>query len=203
MNNNFAYLNDAPAQGLEREVRAMRSHFSGTIWYALACGLAFIPAYFCLNLISGPYWAFRMTLWVFLAGYAWLLRRWSGGKFLTCLFPLFLLLVLAFAGLPQTNFLVAAIVILAWIRSGVCFAGKGARSLAVELGVSAGGALLVNLLAPHSGLTWALAVWLFFLVQSLFFVMGPDSAAQAWIDPYRPEPFEQARQRAERILSEE
>ena len=200
MNDNFEYLHHSPVQSLEKKVQTLRSHFSGTIWYALACGIAFVPVYLSLNLVAGPYGAFRLTLWAFLAGYAWLLRRWTGARRLACAFPLALLLALAMAGLPRTSFLAASIVVLAWVRSGICFSGQGLRSLVVELGVSAGGALLVTLLAPSSGLTWALAVWLFFLVQSLYFVAGLEGKT-AWEGPYKAEPFEQARQRAERILS--
>ncbi|MBI9077065.1 MAG: hypothetical protein JEZ02_16770 [Desulfatibacillum sp.] len=190
----------SPLLNLEKEIKTMRNHFSGTIWFALACGLLFVPATMALGIFAGPYWAFRLVLWGFLAGYALLLRRWANARTLSCLFPLTLLLALVFVGLPRVTFLVAALVILAWIRSGIYFSGPGARAWVMELGVSVGGAMLVNMLSPHSLLTWALAVWLFFLVQSLFFVLGPDNGA-TWEDPFKPEPFEQARQRAERILS--
>ena len=55
------------------------------------------------------------------------------------------------------------------------------------------------ILTPLSVLSWALAVWLFFLVQALYFVLFEiDHSPQEDIDR---DPFDQARTRAEKILS--
>jgi hypothetical protein len=66
--------------------------------------------------------------------------------------------------------------------------------------VGVGGAALVASFFPHSTVAWALGVWMFFLVQSLYFVltgdMGDGEEEDVVLDP-----FEKARRQAEEILS--
>ncbi len=174
--------------------------FAGTIFFALGCGIAFIPAFKILAFFTGGYIAFRLILWTFLAAYGIMLYRWSSARKITAAFPLALLLVLILAGLPKTTFLISAIVVLAWIRTGICFPRPAAGGVLAEAVLTFGGALLVNLVAPYSTISWAMAIWLFFLVQSLYFILRPG-ISQAWEDQDKPGAFEQARQKAQRILS--
>ena len=71
---------------------------------------------------------------------------------------------------------------------------------AIEAALCSGGGALVVFFTPHSAITWGVTVWMFFLVQSVYFVIfadfGEKSEKQVEIDP-----FHQARTRAERILS--
>lgn len=172
---------------------------SATILFALGCGITFIPAFMGLSVFVGPYAAFRLTLWIFLAVFSLLLCRWSKTSIISCAFPLILLLVLVFAGLPKATFLLAAIVVLAWIRSGICFTKPVVKAVFAEIALTLGGAVLVDMLTPHSVATWALAIWLFFLIQSLYFVLTPGERVLE-NDP-KPDAFEQAKQKARRILS--
>jgi hypothetical protein len=139
-------------------------------------------------------------LWLWTALYALLLVRWSRRGLLEVLFPL---AVLGLWGwhLPQApGTVVMALAILSWVRSGICFPVPPGRAALREALVCGGGGLLVAALAPHSTLSWALGIWLFFLIQTLFFVVFETgmrgSAARAAEDP-----FERSRRLAEEILA--
>ena len=99
-----------------------------------------------------------------------------------------------------TTFLFTAIVLLSWIRSGICFKGNSpAKRLAVEMALGLGSGLLVGGAVPEVTLVWALGVWLFFLIQALYFVLLEyQSDGQTGIEV---DPFEKAKMAAEKILS--
>jgi hypothetical protein len=62
-----------------------------------------------------------------------------------------------------------------------------------------GGAALVTCFFPHSMTALALGVWMFFLVQSLHFVLTGD-LGDAEEDDVVLDPFEKAQRQAEEIL---
>jgi len=65
--------------------------------------------------------------------------------------------------------------------------------------LSLGGGALVALFTPVSEISWALGIWLFFLIQALYFLLFEktgDKIADTEIDL-----FEKARMEAEKILS--
>ena len=90
--------------------------------------------------------------------------------------------------------------ILSWVRSGLCFPGPPGRVVVREALICSGGGILVQALMTHNAVSGALGIWLFFLVQALFFVRfdtgNVDFAAEAAEDP-----FERARQRTEDLLA--
>jgi hypothetical protein len=59
--------------------------------------------------------------------------------------------------------------------------------------------MLVGSFAPISLTNWAVAIWMFFLVQALYFVFFEDHHLSG--QELRPDTFEQAREQAEKILS--
>ncbi|MHC1743479.1 MAG: hypothetical protein AB9873_10665 [Syntrophobacteraceae bacterium] len=171
-----------------------------TIVMGLAFGLLFVPVSTALNLLLPWHGAFRLTLWIFLAAYAGVLCRWAGASLAACGFPLAVLLASSFWLRSDNDFLCFLALILSWVRSGVCFRNPVWRALAAEVVVGLGGTALVVFFAPHSMVAWALGVWMFFLVQSLYFVLigdlGDAEESEAPVDP-----FEKARRGAEEILS--
>jgi len=56
----------------------------------------------------------------------------------------------------------------------------------------------VAYLDPRTAVTWALGIWLFFLIQSLYFMIIDTAFENRPEEP--PDAFEQARMRAEGIL---
>lgn len=173
-----------------------------TIFFGLMCGLSFVPISIALGYFL--YWpvTFRLTIWAYLVLYLFLLTRWGNVSLLSVVFPILLLLIAVFLGHPGTAFLFLALGILSWIRSGICFHGGLLKMLAAELAICLGGAVLVAYFGPHSTMSWAMAVWMFFLVQSLYFVVFADIGA-AQEEKIRLDPFDQARGQAEKILSSE
>ena len=170
-----------------------------TILFGLMCGLFFIPVSMVLGYIV--YWpmAFRLAIWSYLALYGLLLTRWGKVSPISIVFPLLILLVFVFWGNSNSAFLLLALGILSWIRSGICFQRPLFKILGAELLVCIGGGVLVAYFAPHSTLTWAMGIWMFFLVQSLYFVLMGDISDEE--ERLAVDPFEQARKHAERILS--
>ena len=171
-----------------------------TIVYGLLAGTSFIPIVMAMSSVMEWTAAFRMAMWLVLAGYLAMLTRWGRVNLLSIVFPLLLLLPLVFWGETNSGFLILALGVLAWVRSGVCFQGGLLKTVVTEVALCCGAGALVAFFTPHSTITWGVAVWLFFLVQSIYFVFfadfGEKEEEQAECDP-----FHQARARAERILS--
>jgi len=115
--------------------------------------------------------AINAAIFLCLAAYSAFLAR-SSGRSLRALFaPLFMLAaVMAVAG-SVTGFVVPAAAGLSWIRSGICFPGSMPRRVCAEAITSAAGLALAWLLQPPGPYGWALSMWMFGLIQALYFVV--------------------------------
>jgi hypothetical protein len=171
-----------------------------TVVLGLLFGLAYIPMVVSLGYLLGRAMAFRVTACVFILVYALFLARWGKARAGAILFPVVVLLGCAFWVRSGNDFVLLAMAILAWIRSGVCFQGSLLRSAVLEFALCFGGGVLVNLFEPRSPVAWALGIWMFFLIQSLYFVFSGGREAASRAVPLM-DPFEAARRQAERILS--
>lgn len=171
-----------------------------TIVMGLAFGLLFVPVSTTLDLFLPWSWAFRLTLWLFLAAYSLVLCRWAGAGLPACGFPLAILLASSFWVRSSHDFLFLWVLVLGWVRSGVCFRKSLWKAVGAEVLVGLGGAALVAFFAPQSMVIWALGVWMFFLVQSLYFVLTGDVGGTEETEVVL-DPFEKARRQAEEILS--
>ena len=103
------------------------------------------------------------------------------------------------AGRPSEAFLGAALIV-AVARSGFLYRGKPARTVVVEAGLVFGGLLAARALAGSTLLSAGLAVWAFFLVQSLFFLVG--GVRERPPDEQGIDPFQRARKRALALMEE-
>ena len=170
-----------------------------TIVWGLIGGLVYIPLCSALSLMCFWPLGLRLSLWILLAGYAVLLSRWASRPLRSVGLPLLLLLLSAFLIESATAFLFTGIVILSWIRSGICFKRKPLlKRLGAEVGLGLGSALLVSGAVPGVTPVWALGVWLFFLIQALYFVLFEyQRGSQTRIEV---DPFEKAKMAAEKIL---
>ena len=171
-----------------------------TIVWGLVGGLFYFPLCSAFSLVVFRPLNIQLTLWILLSGYAVLLSRWASRPLKSIGLPLLLLLPALFLIESATAFLFAAFVVLSWIRSGICFKRKPVmKRLAVETALSLGSGLLVFGAVPEVTPVWALGVWLFFLIQALYFVIFEyQSDCQAGIEV---DPFEEAKMAAEKILS--
>jgi hypothetical protein len=115
--------------------------------------------------------ALNAAIFLCLAAYSAFLAR-SSGRSLRALFaPLFMLAaVMAVAG-SVTGFVVPAAAGLSWIRSGICFPGSMPRRVCAEAITSAAGLALVWLLQPPGPYGLPLGMWMFGLIQALYFVV--------------------------------
>jgi hypothetical protein len=180
----------------KQESRPVRT----TILFGLFCGLAFIPICMVFEYTTAWPIIFRLTVFSFLTLYALILARWGGKRRLAVIFPLLILFLFFFTQNSTAAFLLLVLGIFSWIRSGICFENAFARSLGTELLLSIGGGSLVAYFNPHSALTWALGIWMFFLVQSLYFMIIPGTEEDDIAEVM--DAFEQARMRAEGILKD-
>ena len=170
-----------------------------TLVFGLLSALALVPVLWYQRSYGAWPMALELAIWFDLAVYAVLLCRWSRIRFAAVLFPLSLLLGVALWPRTHAGFMLMALGIFSWIRSGVCFRKTPLRALTAELVTVLGGSLLIALWWPRSTLSWAVALWLFFLVQSLYFFFVPANKAVREISEVS-DPFEQARREAERVL---
>ena len=160
-----------------------------TIVFGLASGLLLLPVAW----LNASHWgwsaAFQLALWAEAALYALLLARWSRTGLLSLVFPLGILLGAALWPQVSAAFFLLGLGIFSWIRSGICFKRHVLRGLMAEVVTVGGGAALVAMCRPTTPLTWVVAVWLFFLVQALYFFMvpgvSPSTGTQGDEDPFQ------------------
>lgn len=181
-------------------MKAVKNPIRKTIFYGLLCGLSFVPLSLAQNAFFVWSSAVCLTLWLFLAGYAILLSHWCKKAFIFSVFPLLLLVPTFFLSDSMVLFFILALMVISWIRSGICYPRPGVMGLAVELLLCFSGAVLVQMFTPASVLSWALGVWLFFLIQSLYFVFL-EHTANPKQEPAQMDAFERASRQADRILT--
>jgi hypothetical protein len=173
-----------------------------TVLFGLICGISFIPLNLVLNRMF--FWpsTICLTLWLFSAGYGLLLGHWSKNKIMPVLSPLLILFIAAFLVESVAAFFFLALAVISWIRSGICFQEHGGIKLVVELLLCGVGGALITTFTPGSAFVWALGIWMFFLIQALYFVVFDSKAiaVEEEIDLVI-DPFERASRRAADILS--
>ena len=170
-----------------------------TIVWGIISGLAYIPLSFALSRVVSWPLNLQLSLSTLLAGYAILLSRWAHRPLRSLFYPLVLLLLASFCIRSTTVFWLTALGVLSWTRSGICF--KNAfivKRLAAEIGLSLGAVIFLSRTVPAIDSFWALGVWLFFLMQALYFVLFEDGKERE--TQIEVEPFEKAKMAAEKIL---
>ncbi len=173
-----------------------------TVLFGLICGISFIPLNLVLNTTFFRSIAICLTLWLFTAGYAVLLCRWSGQKLMPVSYPVLFLFLTAFVVQSIGAFFFPALAVISWVRSGLCYQEHRGIRLVVELFLCGAGGGLIAVFTPGSALQWALGIWLFFLLQALYFAIfdstTPTSDGQ---HQHAVDRFERASRQAEDILS--
>ena len=170
-----------------------------TIAFALVSGFIAVPITLLLSTYLGWSLAFKLTLWADLGVYAILLARWSRTRLLSVAFPLILLLGTAIWPHSYTGFFFLAAGVLCWVRSGICFQAAPLRTLAGEVITVLGGSSLVMLLGGRTSLSWAIGIFLFTLVQTLYFFIVPGCGEENRIN-VPDDPFERAMEEARKVL---
>ena len=177
----------------------MNSQARNTIIYGLISAALIWPSAVLLAVPLGWTTAFKLIFWMSLSGYAFILSRWSTKPKIAPIFPLALLLGSALWPNNSGVFFFMALGCLSWIRSGICFNHTPFRALIAETITIFGGAALVATLNPHTAVTWSLSIWLFILIQSLYFLIVPLPSSMKEKMPVQ-DPFERACRNVQRIL---
>lgn len=168
-----------------------------TVFFGAASALCAVP----LALFQVP-WLWPMLFQLFLGmnviSYSALLCRWSNTGLPALLFPaLFTCLAVAWPNSHQ-DFLLIVLAMFSWIRSGICYQCAGFIAVIAEAMTLVGGIAFLLFRWPHSLLALPLSIWLFFLVQSLYFSLLPDEAHTT--GPKSVDSFELATREVERLL---
>ena len=97
----------------------LRKPVRTTILYGIVCGLTFIPSVLLLDTVLPRALAIQFTVLLDLLFYGLILCRWGGRSALEVLFPLSLLAVFGLFGSSHPVFLALALIVFAWMRSGI------------------------------------------------------------------------------------
>jgi len=138
-------------------------------------------------------------IWVITAAYGCLLAGWSGEKYRSLIFPIILQLMAACMVPSVGAYALLSVGFLAWLRSGGCFKTRFPLAWVREMVLGAGGLVLIALLMPQNPIAKGMAVWLFFLIQSLYFINPDASKGDNGFDRQR---FETAMKKFDRALLE-
>jgi len=171
-----------------------------TMVWGLLSAVIYLPAsMFLHSLLTWPL-GDHLLIWAMLAGYGLMLSRWAFKPFSAVVLPLILLLFAALFIHSTPTYVWVALGIMGWIRSGICFRRRPvALRFIAETGLGVGAGLAMSAVLLTATVSAALGIWLFFLIQALYFVMF--EYRQGPINRLEVDPFERARVAAEEILS--
>lgn len=142
------------------------------------------------------------TLFLCLAVYAAGLARLSASPIRGLTAPLLLLSAVLVSASSVTGFVIPAAAVLAWIRSGICFPGPVVRRAAAEILTTAAGLALCAVLRPPGLAGWVLGLWLFCLIQALYFAFVDPAQSPGCERPAR-DSRQGLRSRAQALLREQ
>jgi len=146
--------------------------------------------------------AANAAIFLCLAAYSAFLARSSGCRLRALFAPLFMLFAVLAAAGSVTAFVVPAAAGLSWVRSGICFPGSMARRLCAEAITCPAGLALAWLLQPPGPYGWALGIWMFGIIQALYFYMV-DVDPACLPEKMGRDKMAQAHRRAEALLREQ
>lgn len=175
------------------------SSFLGGLLFAALAGLGAIPWTLAVGPVVGGSWALGLYSLSLSGVYlAWIAPTWPRGLAALAVAAVFSLGIAISAPMPVGGVLGAALMV-AVGRSGFLFTGKPLRSLVLE-SLLVGGGLVFARAFGSSLLGLGLAFWGFFLVQSLFFLVGGTSERRE--EGPELDPFESARRRALMLMEQ-
>lgn len=176
------------------------SSFLGSLIFAALAGLVVIPWTLAVSPIVGGSWAVGLYSLSLSGVYLlWIAPTWRRGLLAFAAAAVLSLGLAVLAPMPVGGVLGAALIVTVG-RSGFLFAGRPLRVLVVEC-LLVGGGLVFARTFGSSLFGLGLAFWGFFLVQSLFFLVGGKSERRE--EAAEGDPFESARRRALTLMEQE
>ena len=176
------------------------NRFSGSLVFGAVAAAGYAPfaLLFAPHLGSAPtlgYYAL-FSVSVYAAGLGATRRQGIGAALLAGALGVAALLVAPTA----RDLVLAAVLILGLVRSGLVHRARFARALLLETLLLGAGLGLGAHLLGGSTLSTVLAVWGFYLVQSLYFLVGGVSPRRE--EAVEVDPFDAARARADALLED-
>ncbi|MDJ0828327.1 MAG: hypothetical protein QNI92_00670 [Desulfobacterales bacterium] len=172
-----------------------------TMFFGVGAAICFYPLSMVVYQLVPWHRAILITLGIYLVLYAFLVACQVAGQRGKTVVVAFVSTALVAFFLPTLKIgLGAMVLILGWIRSRQCYQLPILWMLAGEIIIGCGGVMLVSAFQPASMFEWSLGIWMFFLIQSLYFVIFAGKSATIKKIPPR-DPFESARGRAEEIIA--
>jgi len=169
-----------------------REHFTRSLVFAALAAAGWLP----FVLVAGPLLGGRTALSLYLVVLSAAYVAAIGGRAaVTAAAALAGAVLLAIARGPAGLVLGLGAVV-AGLRSGLLWPRAPARAVVLEVALVGGGFVFARALAGGTPVAVMLAIWGFFLVQSVFFLV--TGAARR--TPGRGDPFEEARRRALALL---
>lgn len=173
--------------------------FPRGLGFALVAAGAAAPWWLAARPILGGSGALAAYVVGVVAAYLAGLARERGRAAMTAAIALGVGVVLVALARSLTELVLGEAVLLAVARSGFLYRMPAARAAVVELVITGGGLLFARFLSGGSAVSLVLVPWGFFLVQSLYFLVGGVAPR----DPrsrVHPDPFEDAHARALALL---
>lgn len=144
---------------------------AATVIFAAAAAVLLAAAVFWPQRFVPRTTTLNAGMFLCLAAYAVFLTRWSGTALRAIFAPLLILATVAVVAGSVAGFVVPAAAALSSIRSGICFSAPVMRRIIAEILTGPAGLALVCLLQPPGPFGWALSIWMFGLIQALYFVV--------------------------------
>jgi hypothetical protein len=174
--------------------------FSGGLLFAASAAAGVLPWLLVARPIIGSFGALALYLVASLAAYLAVIAPDGPRAARAAAASLLAGLALAASAESIAVLAVALALVLAVGRSLVSDVRSPARAVLVEAALFAGGLSFARFLAAGPAFALVLAVWGFFLVQSLYFVVGDARSRET--ARCHPDPFEDAHARALALLDE-
>lgn len=178
----------------------MTRPIKGTIVFAFFSGVSIAPLALLLSCFISWNVALKISLWFCIGLYGILMVRWSSLSMRTILFPIGLLLGVAIWPHTYTGFFMLTLGVFCWIRSGICFQTAPIRRMSAELITVMLSVCILSILGSDSPTAWALRVFLFFMIQSLYYFIIPFQSVKSEEIP--EDSFERSFTEVEKLLRE-
>ena len=176
-----------------------RHRFARSLAFGAVAALAIVPFLLTFGPALGSAGALALSSVLSTSGYLAVVAPGHARGLRVGFLALVMGMVLFWSASPSTTVLGSA-AILAVMRSGFLYRSRPGRALLVEASLLFAGLALAKALAGSSVSSVALAVWGFFLVESLFFLVGGTAARPE--EEFAEDPFDRARREAVRLMEE-
>ncbi|MBF0102090.1 MAG: hypothetical protein HQK77_14400 [Desulfobacterales bacterium] len=170
-----------------------------TLFMGLVFAILFIPFIVIVGQLLNIKYAIQATLWCYTTLYVLYLTKYLQLRIHLIVFPLFFAGIMIISNLTFNQYILLLAGMIGWIRSGL---SKQKHRIIVEIIIfSVTGVWFSQVVAGHR-MMWCLNIWMFFLIQSLYFVFDDaKSSDQFKVEAGQLDPFIKLQKQMEEIIS--